>query len=138
MNKKRIFIVLTIVIAVTAFTLAPAMAVKNYKTNTIKFKDKNDLSYYKKLGSNDSIQVYYWSKAPKSYSKMCIGIFGFYDMESSGKYILKKAKVKFVKKVNGKNRYISESFKATKYNTILYNPKNGCKPYSVVIYYYKK
>lgn len=141
MNKKRILILLILFTTVIGFTLSNVSAVegaKLYKTNIIKIKDRNYPSFDKNLGTDDSLQVYYWSKMSKREGQLFISIFGRYDIEDSGKYKLSKAKVKFVKKVSGKNKYILKWFKGGKYNSIVYNPKNGYKPYKAVVYYYKK
>ena len=141
MKTKKIIILIILFVAISGFTMSTvtsADAAKTYKTGKIYLKDKNN-EITKSIGGGDVVGVYYYSKLNKYWgNKMQISIHGKYDIEPNNRHLL-KAKVKFVKNVGNKNKYMTKTFKnKSKYNSYIgYNPKNGYKPYYTIIYYKK-
>lgn len=141
MNKKKILILSILLIAILGMAISSVNAVTK-TTGKIYFKD----SYYaveKKVGpkTQDKIDLWYCSK--KHNHKNDWGSPGYQTaigMNSpyfdSSKYHLKSAKITFVKKVNGKYKTATKSFKADKWETIGYNAPNGYRPYYARVTYY--
>jgi hypothetical protein len=144
-NEKRIVLLLILFTVIAGLILSNASAVEgvNLYKKTIKFKD-NSNGYISsvKVGSKYQDRIHY------AYVKNYKNIDGWVRKQTAismnnpynepSKYHLYKAWITFVKKVNGKNKYVNKWFKADKYEIIGYNAKNGYKPYKAVVYYYKK
>jgi hypothetical protein len=141
MNKRRIIIFLALSFAVIGFLTTPVMA-KTYS------KDVKITSYGGKyIGSSNYLYANYDSKYSKT---IFINIVPHYPYWS---YVT-KAKLKYVKKVKGKNKYLTKTYKAKiKYyrgDWISSRPKlvdssilvrkapKGWKPVSAKVYYKKK
>ena len=126
MNIKKLIMLLILLVAVIGFTLTPVTS-KNVK---IYFKEQNT-GVDKSIGGEDYVTAYYYHKQMEllTHSKG--------DIVPNSHYIT-KAKVVFKKKVNGKNKYATQTFKADKYGTISYKTKNNYKPYYATVTYVKE
>jgi hypothetical protein len=141
MNKKRLIILLIMLFTVVGFVTTPVMA-KTYSKD-VKITSGNG----KHIGSSNYLYANYDSKYSKT---IFINIVPNYPHWS---YVT-KAKVKYLKKVKGKNKYITKTYKAKikhyKGNWIPSRPKlvdssilvrkvpKGWKPVTAKVYYKKK
>ncbi|MCL2156666.1 MAG: hypothetical protein FWH54_01450 [Methanobrevibacter sp.] len=146
MNKRKLIMFSIILIALVCVATTPIMAKTYHKNIKISYVGK-DLSSGKYIGSSNYLYADYDYKYSKSMYINIVPNFPYWN------YVT-KANVKYVKKVNGKNKYMTKTYKAKKsYRTadwikprqklvdssILVNklPKNW-KPVSAKVFYKKK
>ncbi|RBQ22396.1 hypothetical protein ALNOE001_21430 [Candidatus Methanobinarius endosymbioticus] len=106
---KKILILLILFIAAAGFTLSTVSAVEGakLKTKTVKFKDNGQIDSVK-VGSKTQDKIYYFYCSKNHDHESDVGFLGkqtgiamniHYHYPS--KYHLQKAKITFIKKVNG-------------------------------------
>ena len=139
MNKRRLIIFLVMLVAVVGFIATPVMA-KTYSAN-IKFNTQKD------IGSSNHLCASYDPKYSKSFYISIVPHYPYWN------YVT-KAEVKYVKKINGKNKYTTKTHKAKiEYFTsdwtkprqkivsssiLVHKIPKGWKPESAKVYYKKK
>ncbi len=133
MKKKKLLILIVLFIAITGLAISTSSA-KTHTTNVIKFKDDPNYGVTKNLGKGEKLNLFYTSKYSPQLGKsnsLIITIYNSYGPESKY-YDVTKAKIKFMKKENGKykttTKYLKGSF-------IFKTLPKGWKPYSTVVTY---
>jgi len=134
MKKRKILILLILFVAVAGIAMGSASA-KTY-TKTVKFKDSTTSPVNTYIGKGDSISTFYNSKFSPQFNKnraMVIVIANVKNFEAAPHYKLINAKIKFTKKVKGKIKTATKTYKPNKSGTINYQAPQGWKPSSAVV-----
>ena len=131
MNKKKLFTILFISVAVLGLTMSAVCA----QSTNVKFKDGK--FFHKKIGHGDTLSSGYISKySPESKKKNFIHIaIDGKDGEGDGYFKISKAKVFYKQKGKVKTKV----FKSGKGgDAIIKSFSKGQKPYKATVWYKKR
>ena len=139
MNKRKILLLLICFVIVVGIATQSINA-KTY-SKSVKFKDSPNYPVNKYIGKKNYISTFYDSKFSIQHNKkrtMIVTIFNINDFEAPSKYKLISAKIKFTKKIKGKTKTNSKTYKPNKNGFIDRQSPKGWKPISAVVKYKDK
>ncbi|MCL2156428.1 MAG: hypothetical protein FWH54_00200 [Methanobrevibacter sp.] len=139
MNKRKILLLFICFVLVVGIAIQSTNA-KTY-TKSVKFKNSPNFPVNKYIGKENYISTFYDSKFSIQHNKkrtMIVTIVNVHYFEAPTHYKLISAKIKFTKKVKGKTKTTSKTYKPNKNGSINRQSPKGWKPISAVVKYKNK